>query len=162
MEIVAVNTSNQYIYMNLAQAYEAEFSKIMAKQPGADGLFSLDTALGGDVQGYLLYCDDVPAGLTAIACTDGNNYEVCDFYVVPYFRQNQLGKRFITAVFAMLGGRWQIKQVAGADHAVHFWNHSIDAYTQGRYQQDSYEDVKWGKVTRQCFDHAELQQDSRR
>ena len=112
MEIVAVNTSNQYIYMNLAQAYEAEFSKIMAKQPGADDLFSLDTALGGDVQGYLLYCDDVPAGLTAIACTDGNNYEVCDFYVVPYFRQNQLGKRLLQLCLpcwaaAGRSSRWQ-------------------------------------------------------
>lgn len=63
MNIVKVDESNKHIYMNLAQAYEAEFSKIMQKKPDENGLFPLDTYIGGDVSGYLLYIDGVPAGI---------------------------------------------------------------------------------------------------
>ena len=156
MQIIKVDPSNQHIYMNLAQAYEAEFSKIMQKKPDENGLFPLDTILEGNVTGYLLYVDGIPAGHTAIANESDGNYEVCDFYVVPYFRKNKVGKRFITQVFKMLGGRWEIKQVAGADHAVNFWRDVIGEYTAGNYSEDSYQDGKWGVVTRQAFSHSKL------
>ncbi|MBA5761282.1 GNAT family N-acetyltransferase [Vibrio sp. 404] len=154
MKIIIVDPSNQHIYMNLAQAYEAEFSKIMQKRPDENGLFPLDTKLEGNVTGYLLYVDGVPAGHTAIANESEGNYEVCDFYVVPYFRKNKVGKRFITQVFEMLGGRWEIKQVAGAEHAVTFWRDVLSEYTSGNYSEDTYHDEKWGVVTRQTFCHS--------
>ena len=88
--------------MNLAQAYEAEFSKIMQKKPDADGLFPLDTQIEGNVSGYLLYVDGVPAGHTAIANEATDSYEGCDFYIVPYFRKNKVGKRFIKATIAQM------------------------------------------------------------
>lgn len=153
MQIVKVDGSNKHVYMNLAQAYEAEFSRIMAKQPNADGVFGLDTELGGKVTGYLLLVDDVPAGFTAIAEQSTASFEVCDFYIVPYFRQNKLGKKFISRLFAELGGHWQIKQVAGAEHAVRFWREVIGDYTQQQYAEDTYQDPKWGRVTRQQFRH---------
>ena len=84
MNITKVDDSNLHVYMNLSQAYEAEFSKIMDKKPDQNGLFALDTPLGGDVTGYLLYIDEVPAGHAAIAHKPCDVYEVCDFYVVPY------------------------------------------------------------------------------
>ncbi|WP_025819843.1 hypothetical protein [Shewanella marina] len=125
----------------------------MAKQPNQDGLFTLDTELGGDVTGYLLLVDDVPAGFTAITEQPKACFEVCDFYIVPYFRKNKLGRDFITVLFADLGGSWQIKQVAGAEHAVKFWREVIGDYTQQQYAEDTYQDPKWGRVTRQQFRH---------
>lgn len=158
MKMVRVDNHNQHIYMNLAQAYEAEFSKIMHKKPDENGLFPLDTKLGGIIKGYLLYIEDIPAGHTAIAHEADNHFEVCDFYIVPYFRQNQVGKYFITALFKQLGGTWEIKQVAGADHAVKFWRDVVGNYTKEQhiedsYQEDKYDDLQWGMVTRQRFNH---------
>ena len=153
MKIKQVDADNQHIYMNLAQAYEAEFSKIMQKQPDENGLFSLDTPLGGDVTGYLLYIDDVPAGHAAIAQLAEGVYEVCDFYVAPFFRKNKAGKKFISSLFSRLRGDWEIKQVQGADHAVRFWREVIGCYTVGNYTEDQYQDEKWGLVTRQRFSH---------
>ena len=153
MQIIKVDSNNQHIYMNLAQAYEAEFSKIMQKKPDENGLFPLDTELGGSVTGYLLYLDGVPAGHTAIANDEPNHFEVCDFYVVPYFRQNKAGKRFISEVFNTLGGHWEMKQVEGAEHAVKFWRDVLQDYTQGQFSEDRYQDPKWGLVTRQQFSH---------
>ncbi|GGK22042.1 MULTISPECIES: GNAT family N-acetyltransferase [Aliivibrio] len=158
MKIVKVDSSNQHVYMNLAQAYEAEFSKIMQKKPGDNGVFPLDTELGGKVSGYLLYVDGVPAGHTAIANEANKHFEVCDFYVVPFFRKNQVGKSFISTLFKQLGGSWEMKQVEGADHAVKFWRDVVGTYTtennikQG-YQEDTLDDPQWGIVTRQRFSH---------
>lgn len=158
MQIIKVDSNNKHVYMNLAQAYEAEFSKIMQKKPDEDGLFPLDTHIDDHVSGYLLYIDGIPAGHTAIANEAAGCYEVCDFYVVPYFRQNKVGKRFISQVFRNLGGSWEIKQVAGAEHAVKFWrdvlyDYTLDNHIAGGYVEDSYDDEQWGVVTRQRFKH---------
>lgn len=153
MNIVKVDRSNQHIYMNLAQAYEAEFSRIMRKKPDQNGRFGLDTELGGSVTGYLLYIEGIPAGHTAIANESEHYFEVCDFYVVPYFRGQQTGLRFISQLFSQLGGRWEIKQVAGAQHAIDFWRKVMTHYTGGHYIEDVLHDPKWGIVTRQCFSH---------
>ncbi|MEV8469080.1 hypothetical protein AB0T83_20385, partial [Fluviibacterium sp. DFM31] len=70
-------------YLNLSQPYEAEFSVYTKKVPDENGLFVMDTLIGGNVKGFLLYIDTVPAGLAAIAETSTQHFEVCDFYVVP-------------------------------------------------------------------------------
>lgn len=153
MQIIEVTQENKHVYMNLSQAYEGEFSQIMKKKPNVDGTFSLDTELGGNVVGYLLYVDEIPAGFTAIATENADNHEVCDFYIVPYFRRGQLGQQFISELFLRLQGTWEIKQVEGADHAVIFWRRVIHSYTAGHFSEDICNDEKWGVVTRQRFTH---------
>ena len=49
-----VEGSNLPTYLNLAQAYEAEFSPITKKHPDLNGLYALDTTIGGEVKAYLL------------------------------------------------------------------------------------------------------------
>ena len=71
MEIRDVDDANIHVYLNLCQAYEAEFSAITGKLPGPDGMFSLDTTLGGPVRGYLLHVDGSPVGFAAIKAVEG-------------------------------------------------------------------------------------------
>lgn len=153
MNIVQVDSANRHVYENLYQGYAAEFSKIISDKPNTDGLFTIFPLIEGNVKGYLLYIDDVPAALTAIKLQEPNHYEICDFYVVPYFRKNKVGKRFITSLFKQLLGSWEIKQVAGAEHAVNFWRDVVNDYTSGTYEEDKYQDEVWGLVTRQRFSH---------
>ncbi|MGF1735385.1 GNAT family N-acetyltransferase [Photobacterium satsumensis] len=154
MNIVKVDSSNEHVYANLYQGYAAEFSKIIDDKPDENGVFEIYPKIGGSVSGYLLYLDGVPAALTAIEEKSSKEYEICDFYVVPYFRKNKVGKRFISNLFELLEGSWEIKQVAGADHAVKFWRDVVNDYTSGNFVEDKYLDGKWGLVTRQRFDHA--------
>lgn len=153
MKIVKVDSSNQQVYANLYQGYAAEFSKIIGDKPDENGLFEIYPKIGNRVAGYLLYIDGVPAALTAIEEKSSDEFEICDFYVVPYFRKNKVGKIFISRLFERLKGAWEIKQVAGADHAVKFWRDVVSDYTSGNYVEDEYLDDKWGLVTRQCFNH---------
>ncbi|GAL06334.1 hypothetical protein JCM19237_1979 [Photobacterium aphoticum] len=151
MQIVTVDHTNAQVYANLYQGYAAEFSKIIDDKPDENGLFEIYPKLENKVTGYLLYIDGVPAALTAIEAKDVAHFEICDFYVLPCFRKNKVGKQFITQLFARLGGAWEIKQVAGADHAVKFWRDVVGDYTSGQYEEDMYQDEKWGLVTRQRF-----------
>ncbi len=153
MHIVAVTEHNLSVYLNLAQAYEAEFSLIMQKPPQANGAFALDTELGDRVTGYLLYVDGIPAGLAAVSETSPRQFNLCEFYVVPYFRGNKTGYGFATELFSTLGGVWQIKQVAGAEYASQFWRKVLNQYTHGHFDEDTFSDPKWGVVTRQQFSH---------
>ncbi|MGF1687429.1 GNAT family N-acetyltransferase [Photobacterium japonica] len=154
MNIVKVDIGNEQVYANLYQGYAAEFSRIIDDRPNENGLFEIYPKIEGHVSGYLLYVDGVPAALTAIDEKSPKAYEICDFYVLPCFRKNKVGKQFITRLFEQLGGAWEIKQVAGADHAVKFWRDVVTDYTAGKFEEDMYQDEKWGLVTRQCFSHS--------
>ncbi|MDD9194656.1 hypothetical protein PVK62_02255 [Aliivibrio sp. S3MY1] len=153
MKIVRVNNNNKHVYANLYQGYAAEFSKIIEDKPDENGLFDIYPKVEGNVSGYLLYVDDRPAALTAIMEKSAKEYEICDFYVLPCFRKNKIGKHFIIEIFELLGGAWEIKQVEGADHAVKFWQNVVSDYTVNSYIEDKYLDEKWGLVTRQRFSH---------
>lgn len=153
MDVVKVSDSNIHVYKNLYQAYAAEFSKIVQDKPDKDGLFKIYPEVKGDVSGFILYIDGLPAAFTAIIDKSMGQYEVADFYVLPYFRKNKVGKQLIFEIFTLFGGSWEIKQVNGADHAVKFWRDVITEYTNGNFMEDRYQDKVWGEVTRQQFSH---------
>ncbi len=151
MEIVPVDSDNQHVYANLAQAYECEFSPLTGKSPDLLGLFAPDTVLGGDVRGFLLYLDNRPAGFAAVRVQGAARYEVCEFFVVPLHRRQRHGSRFAHALWRFLPGRWEVKQLAAAGHATRFWRQAIAGVKGAAYTEDWYEDPYWGRVMRQVF-----------
>lgn len=151
MKITPITETNSPIYHNLVQCYEAEFSPITGKKPNGSGLFELDTQLDGDTLGFLLLIDNTPAGIAAIKCKETHSYEVCEFYVVPYFRKNGIGMEFAHAIWQNYLGEWEIKQIQGAEYATAFWRKTINSFNKTEYTEESYDDPYWGTVTRQRF-----------
>jgi predicted acetyltransferase len=151
MKIVPVNDENLSVYLTLAQCYEAEFSALTGKRADGKGLFALDTQLCETIKGFLLIIDESPVALAAIAFKENSCYEICEFYVVPSFRNASTGMHFAHRLWKMFPGEWEIKQIAGAQGASEFWRKSIRAFGQGGYEEQSYEDSYWGNVMRQRF-----------
>ena len=155
MKLVPVTSVNLDIYLRLIQSYEAEFSAITQKRPNAEGVFALDTQLGSygdqEIIGYLVYTGDIPSGFAAIACSEGAQYEICEFYILPCFRRHKLGQRFAAAVWDIHRGDWCVKQIQGAEYATHFWRNAIASYLGTAPEEDVYQDAYWGQVTRQRF-----------
>jgi predicted acetyltransferase len=151
MKITPVSETNSPIYHNLVQCYEAEFSSLTGKKPNGSGLFELDTHLGENILGLLLIIDNTPAGIAAIHCKEGHAYEVCEFYVVPYFRKNGIGMEFAHAIWESYPGDWEIKQIRGAEYATAFWRKTINSFNETEFTEESYDDPYWGSVTRQKF-----------
>lgn len=151
MEVREVTAGNAQVYLNLCQAYEAEFSALTGKLPDQDGLFALDTVLGGEVKGFLLVAHGGPVGFAAIRISAHDGCEVCEFYIVPSMRKKCLGKEFAHRLFALYPGKWQVKQLEGARYATCFWLRVIDDFTGSSFEQDVCDDAYWGRVARQCF-----------
>lgn len=151
MKVCRVSDDNLVIYHNLAQPYEGEFSAITGKMPDGNGLFTLDTVLGGAIIGYIVYLDGVPAGIAAIRDKGNEAFEMCEFYVVPCFRKRSLGVRFAHELWRLHGGWWEIKQIVGAEYASRFWRKAIARASATGVEEDQHHDPYWGWVTRQRF-----------
>ncbi len=151
MDIKEVDSSLNPIFMNLALAYEAEFSKITNKKPNTDGTFNLDVELGEHMKGFLLFIEALPAGFAVVSDEASSHFEVCEFFILPCFRRKHVGKQFIWKIFDMHKGNWQVKQIEGAEHAVSFWRNVIAEYTNSLYSETQCIDDYWGKVTKQVF-----------
>ncbi|MCV6638064.1 hypothetical protein [Candidatus Albibeggiatoa sp. nov. NOAA] len=151
VKCIKVTTENQHIYFNLIQSYEAEFSPITGKKPNVQGLFELDTQLDAQHSGFIVYVDDLPAGIAAIATKQNQQFEVCEFYVVPYYRKQAVGKQFAHQLWQQYIGYWEVKQIQGAEYATQFWRKVIATYTNNQFNESQYQDEYWGAVTRQTF-----------
>ncbi|MCK9374497.1 MAG: hypothetical protein M0P91_15070 [Sulfuricurvum sp.] len=151
MKITPVTETNSHVYHNLVQYYEAEFSALTGKKPNASGLFELDTHLGDSTLGFLLIIDNAPSGIAAIHCKEAQAYEVCEFYVLPYFRKNGIGMQFAHTIWKNYPGDWEIKQIQGAEYATKFWRKTIERFNKTIYTEESCDDLHWGIVTRQQF-----------
>lgn len=152
MKVERVGQDRLRVYMNLAQAYEAEFSAITKKTPTADGTFELDTPVDDAHRAYIAWVDGVPAGIANIGVAGEGRFEVCEFYVVPVFRGVRCGTEFIHSIWSATPGRWEIKQIAGAGYATRFWRRAIVAYDDTEFEESEYDDPYWGRVTRQTLE----------
>lgn len=154
VRIDAVTEENLQVFNRLMQSYECEFSSITGKKPKPDGTFDLDTHLDQKHLGFLGYLENIPFGFSLIRLKEGKCFEVCEFFVVPAFRKQQLGFELSRMLWDRFPGRWEIKQIAGAEGARAFWRRTVARYTSGRFEEDEYADPYWGPVTRQCFSNA--------
>jgi len=152
IDLKSVDTNNHHIYSNLMQCYECEFSAITRKSPDQEGLFALDTKLGGDVLGFIGFVGITPVALAAIKIHDFQKYEFSEFFVVPSFRRRNLGSLFAEAIWSMFPGHWEVKQIDGADYAVSFWRDVLSKFTGNSFIEDVFIDSYWGQVTRQRFE----------
>ncbi len=149
-EIAVVNQENLGSLLNLAQAYEAEFSSLTGKMPSHDGIFKFDTMPFNPYVGYIFYYDNLPIGFCVLN-PESNPKDISEYYIVPVMRRKNLGYLFAQAIFSTYPGQWQVRQIQGADQAVKFWRRLISQYTQNQYVEERVNDPEWGLVTRQLF-----------
>ncbi len=150
--IEPITRFNMHKFHNLNQAYEAEFSSLTNKKPNIDGIFLPDTLPVKPYSGFLIFKRNTPVGFAIINLSD-KVYDVSEFYIIPSFRKQHIGKIFSTTLFDKYKGDWQVRQISGASKATTFWRTVIDQYTNGKYLEDSMEDKEWGLVTRQQFNN---------
>lgn len=145
-----VDDATRPVWDRLVQAYEFEFSRITGKEPEADGTMALDTHLGGNVQGWIWWKDERPAGLAAVI-DHGEFREVAEFYVVPRWRGGGEGRDLAKALFDTAPGRWVVKQLAAAQDAQVFWARCLAALPCRELCHGEVIDPFWGPVVRQEF-----------
>jgi predicted acetyltransferase len=150
LKLIIINEENTNAYLNLAKSYEAEFSELTHKLPNENGVFEPDTLPTAPYTGYLLYRNNIPIGFCIVEINEEIN-DVAEFYIVPSMRKNKFGQELAITVFDMHPGKWQVRQIEGADKAKRFWQKVIGFYTDAQFVEGEVNDPDWGKVTRQRF-----------
>ena len=148
--ISCVDQGNLRVYLNLAQAYEAEFSSITDKHPDRMGLYALDTEIEGSVKGFLLGNACHAIGLAAVNVDALTGADLREFFIVPTMRRRALGSQFAKQIFGFFPGRWTVKQLKAAHHATEFWRRSLKQMGIS-YEEMVLLDEEWGEVVMQVF-----------
>jgi predicted acetyltransferase len=149
-ELIIIDDNNLNIYINLARSYEAEFSSLTHKLPNEAGIFEIDTLPVAPYIGYLLYKSNIPIGFCVIEISEEMN-DVAEFYIIPSMRKNKYGDSLAAKIFEIYPGKWQVRQIEGANAAKSFWRSVINKFTQNNYEEESVNDPEWGMITRQQF-----------
>jgi predicted acetyltransferase len=153
--LILIDETNIGVYMNLARAYEEEFSVLTHKLPDENGVFEPDTLPVAPYTGYLLYKNNIPIGFCVVELKVEIN-DVAEFYIIPSMRNNKLGQELAVTIFDIHPGKWQVRQIEGADKARKFWRKVINFYTDNNYAEAEVNDPDWGIVTRQQFASSNL------
>ena len=148
--LVEVDHTNMRAYLNLAQAYEAEFSPLTKKLPNQQGIFALDTIPGDQFVGYLLFDEKTPIGFCVVD-TKSEIHDIAEFYIIPLVRKQGFGKHLAFSVFDKFPGKWHVREIENANKAIAFWRKIINEYTDTNYCEEKIDDPYWGPVTRQEF-----------
>ncbi|MHB1949408.1 MAG: GNAT family N-acetyltransferase [Gammaproteobacteria bacterium] len=149
-KIIPISDKNIKVYINLACSYEAEFSSLTHKMPNEFGIFEPDTMPSSPYTGYLLYYKNIPIGF-CVAKINKEINDIAEFYIIPAMRKQKFGCGFAMSIFDRHPGKWQVREIAGADSAISFWRKVIKKFTHNEYQEAIVTDPQWGVVTRQQF-----------
>ncbi len=152
MDIIPITSANHHIFEVFTQDYEAEFSAVTRKEPNAEGRFALEADWKAPNQGFYAFTKGKPLGFVIRGQTDEGRSDIAEFYILPCYRKQGVGKQLAFAIFDLFPGPWQVRQIPTATEAIAFWRTTIHEYTKGNYTEDQVSDAHWGEVIRQCFE----------
>ena len=101
--------------------------------------------------GYLFYDNSTPIGFCIKGISDGR-HDIAEFYIIPTYRNNNLGEKMAIEIFRKFPGPWQVRQISGADKAKAFWRKTIKRFTNNNFIESQIPDKHWGQVTCQRFE----------
>jgi len=68
------------------------------------------------------------------------DYSIAEFYILPEFRRNGIGKKIAMMIFEQYPGKWEVKQQINNKKAIEFWRNTIASYTKQRFKEVLIED----------------------
>jgi predicted acetyltransferase len=93
-----------------------------------------------------ILADDKVAGFALInlrdPLSDGNKQAIAEFYVIPDYRNQDIGKIATKKIFDMYPGEWVIR-VRKDNPAYDFWKKTIEEITGGNFEETIQNDEKW-------------------
>jgi predicted acetyltransferase len=108
---------------------------------------------------YLILADGRPAGFNLVAARSrlpeglDADFVVYEFFVLHAWRGSAVGSQAAVQGFDRHRGRWELVTYPNHPRAIAFWRRTIDAYTQGRFEQEEC-DHAWGRKLAFRFDNS--------
>lgn len=152
IELVDATPEHTPVLLALLELYQYDFTEFTGEDVNADGRFGFDNLDRYFVEEgrhpLLLRIEGHWAGFVllrqaAFLIEDRTGTDVVEFFVMRKYRRGGAGEAMARAVFDRFPGRWQVREVAANLPAQAFWRAIIGRYTDGRYEERSYNDERW-------------------
>ncbi|MEL6133117.1 MAG: GNAT family N-acetyltransferase [Bacteroidota bacterium] len=60
---------------------------------------------------------------------------IAEFFIMPKYRRKGIGIEVAHRIFRMFPGWWEVSAFPVNQPALHFWQHTINRYTDGQFEQ---------------------------
>ncbi len=133
MQIIQLKSHLDVPFVNLQQLYEFEFSALTGYKVNSDGLFDQEylrsTWSKSGVDIYVASVDGQLAGFAVVNLSSmlakPDTRDIAEFFIMPDFRKQKIGTKFIQSIFAKYPGNWQVRQIPELDQVRSFWQKAI-------------------------------------
>ena len=139
-------------FIHLQQLYEFEFAPITKMQTDIHGRYSQEeikqhwSSVGYDI--YIIRSDKLPIGfavinLSSMLNNDPNIRDVAEFFIMPAYRKQGVGKWAAIQLFEIYPTHWEIRQLPGLEYAKNFWESVVRDYTNDNFQSSKIDTENW-------------------
>lgn len=144
VEVVAAALADKPVLRRLLQLYLYDFTEFAPQELDEHGEYSyryLDHywAPTDDEERlpYLIRADGKLAGFALVRRPTGGAWRMAEFFVLRTYRRHGVGRTAALHLFRMLGGDWQVAELAANLPAQAFWRRAIAEATHGTYTEES-------------------------
>jgi predicted acetyltransferase len=127
VRVVQATEADKPVVRNLLELYEHDFSEFDDRDVDAHGLYGyryLDHYwVEADRRAFLIDVDGRWAGFALVRL--GSPTDMSEFFVMRKFRRSGVGREAALAIFGMIPGQWQVRQLARNPSATQFWRSVI-------------------------------------
>ncbi|MHB9025174.1 MAG: GNAT family N-acetyltransferase [Armatimonadota bacterium] len=134
-----VSVEDKPILRNLMELYLCELSSYEERDVNEDGSFGykyLDNYwTETNRHAFLIRVAGKLAGFVLVRQIDAHTHELAEFFVLPRYRRQQVGRTVACRIFGMFPGRWRVMQLVANEPAQQFWRAVIGEYTGGQFSE---------------------------
>jgi predicted acetyltransferase len=132
------------VIQNLMQFYIYDFTEFVPADVETDGLYKAYPQLDSYWQEYnqrfpyIIKKDKKYIGFVLVRFVETpkrNYFSIPEFFIMKMYRRNGIGKEIAQQVFDLHKGQWLVHQRETNGPARAFWNHVIQDYTKGRFNE---------------------------
>jgi predicted acetyltransferase len=149
LEIIETTQADEALIRSLYQFYMYDFSEMVGFDVDSSGRFDESDLDGCWIDPwrhvFLLRVDGQVAGLALVyvlrerPVNPEDLTAMAEFFVMRKFRKQRVGATFAMMLFDRFPGRWRVSQLEQNTGAVVFWRKVIGEYTQGNYEDTTWE-----------------------
>lgn len=144
VEVLPATLTDKPVLRRLLQLYLYDFTEFVAADLDEHGEYPyryLDHYWapneGEERLPYLIRVDGRLAGFALVRRPTGGAYRMAEFFVLRMYRRHGVGRIAALHLFRMLGGDWQVAELAANLPAQAFWRRTIAEVTHGTYTEES-------------------------
>lgn len=166
IEIFRATQEHETVLRNLFEFYCYDFSEFSQEAFNDEGRFTPSRFMSRywadeNWRAYLLKVDAQWAGFVwvvkgtlfkeSIPYPNEDHFLIDEFFIARKYRRRGLGEHLAKYAFDLYGGVWEVAEIPSNIPAQIFWRRILNRYTNGNFEEMTFETKTWGQQPIQVF-----------